>query len=476
MAASMRLNTRSLSRLKLYLKRNKFSGILRFLTTESREDTESEWDMVISGGGLVGCAMACSIGHEKMFSEKKTLLLESSPPLTFASLTEKYSNRVFALTPGTRSLFERFNAWEIIKNLRYKEVKRLQVWENCSDAAIAFQHPEFRLDVAYVVENDVILRALHEKMKDAKNSLTVFNNTKVTKIESPRVGATNWEEDWVKLELEDGRKIKTKLLIGADGVNSFVRNAMNIKYIKWNYNQRAIVATLKLSEPCENNVAWQRFLSTGPVALLPLTDTHSSLVWSATSPMAHKLMKTSDEEFVNELNMKLWDESEKNRTVESVLSFVNGAMSTFCPAKGNLRQLPPSIAEVEEGSRACFPLGFGHASEYAVPRIVLIGDAAHRIHPLAGQGVNLGFGDVRCLTEVLSECISVGGDIGCLSTLQEYERLRQRHIMPTMAAIEGLHRLYSTNLMPVVLLRSVGLLLTDGLGPIKERIIAHASL
>lgn len=478
MVASIRSNVRMLvllSRLKINFKNDFIARYRRLSTTSSSEYDESEWDIVISGGGLVGCAMACSIGHTTMLSEKKTLLLETAPARAFPPLTEKYSNRVFALTPGTKMLFESFNAWDIIKNLRFKKVTRLQVWENCSDATINFQHPELQSDIAYIVENNVILQALQKKLEDSKNRITVYNNAKAIKIDLPKANNLDWTEDWVKLELEDGRKIKTKLLIGADGINSFVRNVMNVKYIKWNYNQNAIVATLKLSEPCENNVAWQRFLCTGPIALLPLTDTLSSLVWTVTPTMAHKLMKMSNEEFVNELNMKLWDESEKNPSVESALSFMNNILSTFFPAKGTLCQLPPSIVEIDDDSRACFPLAFGHAAEYVTSRIALIGDSAHRIHPLAGQGVNLGFGDVQCLTEVLSKCISVGGDIGCLSTLQEYESCRQRHIIPIMAAIEGLHRLYSTQFLPLVLLRSLGLMLTNNMQPVKERIIAHAS-
>ncbi|MCL4125296.1 UNVERIFIED_CONTAM: hypothetical protein GTU68_057684, partial [Idotea baltica] len=133
------------------------------------------------------------------------------------------------------------------------------------------------------------------------------------------------------------------------------------------------------------------------------------------------------------------------------------------------RYLPPSIAGVIPRSRASFPLGLGHAAQYVAPRVALIGDAAHRTHPLAGQGVNLGFGDVVCLRDSVQDSVRLGCDVGELSALRRYESVRQRHNASSLAAIHALFRLYSTHFAPIVLLRSIGLSTIDAIGPIKVR-------
>lgn len=430
------------------------------------------WDIVVSGGGLVGSAMACALGYSSVLLDKKILMLETGPPFSQKPLSEKYSNRVFALTPATRDLLNSFGAWDNICSVRLKPVKRMQVWEACSDARISFQHPGMLHDIAYIVENEVILGGVMEQLAKIPDRVTVLNHAKVTEYLLPKQDGIN---EWVEIKLENGQKLKTKLLIGADGMRSLVRKTMNVNYTAWNYDQKAIVATLKLSESTENSVAWQRFISTGPIALLPLSDDQSSLVWTATSELADQLMAMPEDNFVDALNSAIWDESKKNPIVEKALGTLNGFLNTLWPGEGNVQQLPPNIISIDEGSRAYFPLGLGHAAHYVASRVALVGDAAHRIHPLAGQGVNLGFGDVHTLTRLLGNSVYNGNDIGTLEPLLEYETERQRHVVPTMCVIDGLNRLYSTDLLPVVLLRSLGLHLTDTFRPIKERIISHAS-
>lgn len=448
------------------------SGFPRYFGTENTTEIEqTQWDVIVSGGGMVGSALACALGHSKILAEKKILLLETSKSTDYIIDPEKYSNRVCALNPSTKSLFETFGAWEKICSLRMKEVKKLQVWESSSDAMIAFQQPEMAKDVAFIVENDVILKSLMECLHTLSSRVHVLNGAKAVKLNLP----TQEKDDLVSVILHDGKILKTKLLVGADGLKSLVRTTMGTKYINWSYNQKGIVATLKLSEPTENVVAWQRFLPSGPIALLPLTDDLCSLVWSVSLPVAERLMQMPDEEFVDALNKALWDDGNMNTFAESAVANLRSVLSTLCPGHDTVRQLPPSILSVQEGSRAAFLLGLGHATQYVAPRVALIGDAAHRVHPLAGQGVNLGFGDVECLVSCLETSVYNGTDIGSLGYLLEYETQRQRHVVPSMAAIDALHRLYSTELMPVVVLRSLGVTLLDVLNPIKERIIKHAS-
>ncbi|KAJ4436626.1 hypothetical protein ANN_16757 [Periplaneta americana] len=255
--------------------------------------------------------------------------------------------------------------------------------------------------------------------------------------------------------------------IGADGANSQVRKAMNVQYLSWNYHQMGIVATLKLSEPTENVVAWQRFLPTGPIALLPLTDELSSLVWSTSIQQAKELLRLSDESFVDALNDALWKKYPRDKVVDIATQKLNEILESMFLSSNAVRQLHPSIASVEEGSRAAFPLGFGHSTRYVSKGVVLVGDAAHRVHPLAGQGVNLGFGDVQCLSDLLCEAVFNGSTLGNMAHLRKYETLRQRHNVPTMLAVDGLQKLYGTTLTPVVVLRSLGLQLTHALNPVK---------
>ncbi|KAG8192275.1 hypothetical protein JTE90_002101 [Oedothorax gibbosus] len=419
---------------------------------------------------MVGCALAASIGASPILADKKVLLLETSPKTEYSINPNKYSNRVCALNKSTKSLFESFNAWEKICNIRMKEVRKMVVWEACSDARISFSQDGMQDEVAYIVENDVILNVLTNTLNDMSDKIDVLRGVKANDYQLPAI-----ETDLVTVSLESGVPLKTKLLIGADGVNSLVRKKMNVKYISWSYDQKGIVATLKLSEQTSNIVAWQRFLPTGPIALLPLTDDLCSLVWTVSNPMCEKLLKMTDEQFVDSLNTALWDDESKNTFVESAISNLRSLLSNLSAEQSSVRQLPPSILSIEEKSRAAFPLGLGHATEYVSKGVALIGDSAHRVHPLAGQGVNLGFGDVKCLTECIEKAVYDGDSIGSIDYLSEYETIRQRHVVPAMFAIDALNRLYKTEFAPIVLMRSLGVTALDALHPIKSKIMQQAS-
>ncbi|XP_053552672.1 ubiquinone biosynthesis monooxygenase COQ6, mitochondrial isoform X2 [Bombina bombina] len=266
-----------------------------------------------------------------------------------------------------------------------------------------------------------------------------------------------------------------RMQIGADGQNSVVRRAAGIQSLEWSCNQTAVVATLHLSEATDNNVAWQRFLPTGPIALLPLSDTCSSLVWSTTSEHAAALLSLDAENFVDAVNSAFWSNESQLDLISSAGSLFQSAFSILMPSGTSVRQLPPSVSQVDSTSRAAFPLGMGHATEYVRHRVALIGDAAHRVHPLAGQGVNMGFGDVASLVQHMSKAAFNGKDLGWTSHLLEYETERQRHNLPLLISIDLLKRLYSTKQPPVILLRSLGLQATNAMSPIKEQIMAFAS-
>ncbi|CAL4180254.1 unnamed protein product, partial [Meganyctiphanes norvegica] len=225
--------------------------------------------------------------------------------------------------------------------------------------------------------------------------------------------------------------------------------------------------------PEENTTAWQRFLPTGPIALLPLSNEKTSLVWSTTRASAKALLRLSDDEFIDAVNRSVWEDRGVDPVIQNLHERWMNILSLI-PGKESVRQLPPSMKAVVPRSRAAFPLGLGHATHYVAPRVALIGDAAHRVHPLAGQGVNLGFGDVDGLFNTIENAVLQGADIGDEKELYEYEKSRQCHNVRTMASIDGLHRLYSTTLAPIVLARTLGLSTVNALNPLKKFIMKHA--
>ncbi|XP_071376973.1 ubiquinone biosynthesis monooxygenase COQ6, mitochondrial isoform X2 [Centroberyx affinis] len=412
-----------------------------FVCTEHGQDPGKNelYDVIISGGGMVGSAMACSLGMDPNLEGKKILLLEAGNKKVMDKLPDTYSTRVSSISPGSATLLSGIGAWDYITNMRCKPYQKMQVWDACSDALITFDKENLQDEMAYIVENDIIVAALTKQLDSLSDNVQVKYRSKVVKYTWPMSHQAADSIPWVQVTLASGETLQAKLLIGADGPNSMVRRESGIPTVKWNYDQSAVVAVLHLSEPTENNVAWQRFLPTGPIAMLP------------------------------------WSNENQSELIETAGSLFRSALSALMPSAGSARQLPPSVAGIGPKSRVMFPLGMGHASEYIRHRVALIGDAAHRVHPLAGQGANLGFGDVAFLTQVLSHAAFNGKDLGAMQHLLEYETERQRHNLPMMAAIDLMKRLYSTNAAPVVLLRTFGLQATNMLPPLKEQIMAFAS-
>uniref|UniRef100_A0A8B9K8F9 Ubiquinone biosynthesis monooxygenase COQ6, mitochondrial n=1 Tax=Astyanax mexicanus TaxID=7994 RepID=A0A8B9K8F9_ASTMX len=451
-------------------------GRIRLAAAAGRPILSAEsdvYDIVISGGGMVGTAMACSLGFDPHLQGRKILLLEAGPKKQMDKAPEVFSTRVSSISPGSATLLSGLGAWDHIVKLRCKPYQKMQVWDACSDALITFDKENLQDEMAYVVENDVIVAALTKQLQTLSDQVEVQYRTRVVKYTWPRPYQVADSIPWVQVTLASGQTLQTKLLIGADGPNSMVRREAGIPTVKWNYDQSAVVAVLHLSEPTENNVAWQRFLPTGPIAMLPLSDTESSLVWSTSHQHAELLLQMDEESFVDAINSAFVSQ---DTLVEAAGSLFRTALTILMPNGTSTRQLPPSVAGIGPKSRVMFPLGMGHASEYIRHRVALIGDAAHRVHPLAGQGANLGFGDVASLTQVLSQAAFNGKDLGkSMQHLLEYETDRQRHNLPMMAAIDLMKRLYSTNAAPMVLLRTLGLQATNALPPIKEQIIAYAS-
>ncbi|XP_054303829.1 ubiquinone biosynthesis monooxygenase COQ6, mitochondrial isoform X6 [Pongo pygmaeus] len=327
------------------------------------------------------------------------------------------------------------------------------VWDACSEALIMFDKDNLD-DMGYIVENDVIMHALTKQLEAVSDRVTVLYRSKAIRYTWPCPFPMADSSPWVHITLGDGSTFQTKLLIGADGHNSGVRQAAGIQNVSWNYDQSAVVATLHLSE---------------------LSDTLSSLVWSTSHEHAAELVSMDEEKFVDAVNSAFWSDAAHTDFIDTAGAMLQYAVGLLQPTKVSARQLPPSVARVDAKSRVLFPLGLGHAAEYVRPRVALIGDAAHRVHPLAGQGVNMGFGDISSLAHHLSTAAFNGKDLGSMSHLTGYETERQRHNTALLAATDLLKRLYSTSASPLVLLRTWGLQATNAVSPLKEQIMAFAS-
>uniref|UniRef100_A0A0N5CAM2 Ubiquinone biosynthesis monooxygenase COQ6, mitochondrial n=1 Tax=Strongyloides papillosus TaxID=174720 RepID=A0A0N5CAM2_STREA len=421
------------------------------------------YDVVVVGGGMVGNAMTAALGGSPAMKESDILLLEAGKTQKLPEKpSEVFSNRVSAVSPASVNLFKKLGVWENIVNYRVAPVNEMRVMDDCSQSNIFFDTTSPSEVIAHIIENNIIIGCLH-------NKITTFDNVEVRE----QVNVTE-----IQIPPTIGELAKIKL----NGFNSSVRKAMGTEYTTWNYDQMGIVGTLKINNyGLRNETAWQRFTSLGPLALLPLGDGFSSLVWTTSIENGKRLLDLKEDEFIDELNHHLQTESKQN-------SFVNQSLFMFeklvnCLPLGTASEKAslttgikiPHVVSLQTDTRAGFPLGFGHSHSYISPRAALIGDAAHRMHPLAGQGVNLGWSDVRILLDVIENLTKEGGDLGSLTYLKEYESKAQKHNLPVMVGVDWLNRLYRTEFTPVVMARSLGLFGVNKLTPLKDFIIYQAS-
>jgi len=434
-------------------------------------------DVVIVGGGMVGTSLSCALAHSLKSANQRIVLLETTseePHKNWKSTP--YENRVSSITPGSKSFLESIGVWEKVTSRRCNPYKDMYVWDGVSSGNIYLNSADVdHLNMAYMVENSVLIESCMERARELESIIEIKFNTKVKDIALPGMSSS-----LASVKLQNGEVIRTKLVVGADGPNSFVRNNVaKIKTMDYDYKQFAVVATLGVN--CRDNLnttAWQRFLPTGPIALLPMSSDTSSLVWSTTKEKAQELLQETEEGFVEKINEALLGNRGFDRS--SILGLAEDAMSTLAsvlqPGFLSSRYIsrPPLVESVQHQSRGMFPLVLKHSPQYVKTRLALIGDAAHRIHPMAGLGVNLGFGDAECLSRSIASSLHIGEDIGCLEELLPYETERQRHVMAVVGAITGLHNLFSTSTAPLVLLRTLGLHLTNNISPVKDQIIKYA--
>ncbi|ELU12926.1 hypothetical protein CAPTEDRAFT_155426 [Capitella teleta] len=411
-----------------------------------------------------------------MMAGKRILMLEGGPEKTMLQAPPAvFTSRTCALSPATRRLLESFGAWQNIEDMRYQEVKRMQVWDSSSDSMIAFNHKDLSNDLAYIVENCIIQDAILKQLETIEDRVSVKYDCRVQAYRLPSVNPNSDSQHLAEVHLSNGERLQTRLLIGADGFKSLLRETAKIHTVNWDYDQLGVVATVEVAEEMENNVAWQRFLKTGPIALLPLSPKHSNLIWSTSTKNGRNLLQLPHDSFVDAINRAFWTEDDKNPVADYASKTFDSLLTGVGLDGSSSQQLPPAVVGIEMSTRGGFPLGLCHATHYVGNRIALIGDAAHRVHPLAGQGVNLGFGDVTCLAEKLSNAVSNGCDLGAIDHLMEYETERQRQNVPVMLTVDALSRMYGSSFTPIVLARTLGLQAVNALSPVKKFFMDNAA-
>lgn len=386
-----------------------------------------DFDILIVGGGMVGATLACALGDTAL----RIGVIESAEvPRSWPE--EEFDIRVSAITRATEQVFAGVGAWEGMRRRRVEAYGHMHVWDATGSGAIDFDTADIgEPNLGHIIENRVILAALLERMAEFEN---------VELICPAQVAALERHPDSARLTLQDGRSVQTRLIVGADGVNSWVREQAGITTTGWAYGQSAVVATIKTSQH-HRNTCWQRFMPSGPLAFLPLPQGLSSIVWSTTPERAAELADMPEGQFLDALQQAFGD----------------------------------TLGRMEStGPRGAFPLALRHANSYTAERLVLVGNAAHAIHPLAGQGLNLGVADAAVLAEVLLEAHANKQDIGELSVLRRYERWRKADNVAVMAAMDGFKRLFSNDSVPLSLLRNLGLRLADRAGPVKDMMIRRA--
>ena len=394
-----------------------------------------QMDILIVGGGMIGSALALGLSRQGW----QVGLIEGAPaeelvaPAAPATDVSDFEPRVSAISLASQRLLAELGAWQRVQGSRHCGYRQMTVWDGDGTGRIHFDAAELHTSsLGTIVENRNIVRALFEEL--AASDVTLFDGVRV-KAWHGRDG----------VELEDGRRLNARLVVGADGALSRLRQWSVLATREWDYDQQAIVCTVRTRQS-HRYTAWQRFSPTGPLAFLPLLneagdDHFCSIVWSQDTLEAERLMALDTEAFRQALGV----------AIEQQLGEV-----------------------LEVSRRFAFPLRQRHAKDYVTDGLALVGDAAHTIHPLAGQGANLGYGDVRALLEELARAKARNLAPDDALVLARYQRRRKGENLTMMAAMEGFKQLFAREALPVRWLRNTGMRWFEKLAPLKKQIAARA--
>ncbi len=402
---------------------------------DSDTSDHEHFDVIIVGASMVGASLACALADAGLHI---ALLDRVMPDRTVPLEPDRFEPRVSALTSASVTLLQRLGVWDEVTRQRVSPYERMHVWEADGTASITFDAAQVQAEaLGHIVENRIILAALHQRLDGLHG---------VERLQAEGVNGIRHGIDCVHVDLEGGRRLRAALLVGADGARSTVRGLAGFRIREWAYGHRAIVTTVRTGES-HQDTAWQRFSDDGVLAFLPLRgprameDRYCSIVWSLVPERAETYLALDETAFAERLGR--------------AFEFRLGAVE--------------SVAE-----RFSFPLHQIHATDCARGRIALAGDAAHSIHPLAGQGVNLGFRDVRELTDVILEAHRQGMPWDDPVVLRRYQRRCIGHNLAMTGVMEGFRRLYAEQPLALRWLRNTGMRTVDRLGPLKHRIMREA--
>ena len=393
------------------------------------------FDIVIVGAGITGLTVAALLAHSNNAERLRVKIVDAGKRPAF-DLSEDVSLRVSAIASGSSDIFASIGVWQDILGQRACPYRDMRVWDASGyfegPDTLCFEAAEFALsELGFIVENTLIQHAVLQQLDAVKQAVD---------FETPIISIAQ-SDDRFSVDFANGETITADLIVGADGAGSFVRNSAGITVDAWAYPQSAFVTHLR-PEKSHQYTAWQRFLRNGPVALLPLQDGRVSVVWSTTPEEADKAIAASNDELSDMLS----------EATDHVL--------------GRL---------VPEGPRGSFPLKAQHANNYVLPGLALVGDAAHAVHPLAGQGANLGLADAARLVNVLDEAIGNDEYPGDMPVLRRYERARKGANQTMLYFIDSLNRLFLSESDSVAKLRGSGMRLFNLSGPIREQAV-HVAL
>jgi 2-octaprenyl-3-methyl-6-methoxy-1,4-benzoquinol hydroxylase len=386
---------------------------------------KQEFDVVIVGGGMVGAAVACCLGDSGL----SVAIIEAQVSENFTP-DQPHDLRVSALSIASRNILEAVGAWQGVVSRRFCPFKRMRVWETAGDTT--FNSDDIRYpELGYIVENRITQLALLERLADFDNIKLLMPQT-ISKI--------NYNGYDSELVLADGDVLQAKLLVAADGGTSRVRQSVGLGVTSWDYNQHALVIYVETAYP-QQDITWQRFVPSGPQAFLPLSGNYGSLVWYQSPDEVRRLQGLSYADLKAEL------------------------IATFPDCLGEIKQIL---------GVASFPLKRQHAQSYVKQGVALVGDAAHMINPLAGQGVNIGLLDAAALAEVLVDAYEKGKNIADLTVLKRYESMRRTENLKMMTLMDVFYKSFSNDILPVKLIRNLGLGLAQRLTPVRNKAMRAA--
>ena len=384
----------------------------------------SDFDVVIVGAGIVGATLAALLAQKQSCSKLRVAVVDAGLFQDRPSMTD-FDPRVVAISESSRAVMTSIGAWPAIEGARACPYYQMRVWDGEGTGKIQFDADTTDSNVlGHICENKVVLSALHAVLKTHSERVSLFFGQT---LEALQVQGSNHQ-----LIFESGLRLDAGLVIGADGPQSKLRSLAGLSTSEWDYKHKAIVTTVHTGKP-HQHCAWQRFSKHGPLAFLPLQKDHNdqqycSIVWSVDSDKADDLMQLSDDD--------------------------------FCKALG--KEFEHTLGDIKHvDQRKAIPLRQRFAKRYVKHGLALVGDAAHTIHPLAGQGVNLGIADVDVLAAEIERACQRGLDIDEPATLRRYERRRQPQNLGAMASMEAFKRGFASDNLTVKWLRNWGLNTVD---------------